>query len=52
MTVLQTGEANVTHFPVLDDVASMKDQGFQVFQVNTPGFVWCMPLNVRVCADR
>ena len=37
MTVLQTGEANVTHFPVFDDVASMKDQGFQVFQVNTPG---------------
>jgi peptide/nickel transport system substrate-binding protein len=47
MTVLQTGEANLTHYPVLDEVASMKDQGFPVFQINTPGFVWCIPLNVE-----
>jgi peptide/nickel transport system substrate-binding protein len=47
MTVLQTGEANVTHYPVLEDVASLKDQGFQVFPINTPGFVYCFPLNVQ-----
>lgn len=47
MTVIQTGEANVTHYPVLQDVAGLKDQGIQVFQVNTPGFCYCFPLNVQ-----
>ena len=47
MTVLQTGEANFTHFPVLDEVASMEEQGFQVIRADTPGFCWCIPLNVE-----
>jgi peptide/nickel transport system substrate-binding protein len=47
MVALQTKEANITHYPVLDQVASFKDSGFQVFQVNTPGFVKCMPINMH-----
>ena len=46
MVALQTGEANFTHYPVLDEVASFEEQGFQVLRVDTPGFAKSMPINI------
>jgi peptide/nickel transport system substrate-binding protein len=47
MVTLQTSEANITHYPVLDEVASYEEQGFQVFRVDTPGFAKSMPINMH-----
>jgi peptide/nickel transport system substrate-binding protein len=48
MVTLQTGEANVTHYPVFEEVASYEEQGFQVFRADTPGFVKSMPINIEL----
>ncbi len=48
MVTLQTGEANVTHYPVFDEIASYEEQGFQVFRADTPGFVKSMPINIEL----
>lgn len=47
MVTLQTGEANITHYPVLDEVASYEEQGFAVHRVDTPGFAKTMPINIH-----
>jgi peptide/nickel transport system substrate-binding protein len=48
MVTLQTGEANITHYPVLDEVASYEEQGFQMFRVDTPGFAKSLPINMHL----
>ena len=52
MTVLQTDEANFTHFPVLDEVASMEEQGFQVYPGRYAGMVLVHSPQRGVPADR
>jgi peptide/nickel transport system substrate-binding protein len=47
MVTLQTGEANVTHYPVLDEVASLEQEGFVVNRADAPGFTKSMPLNTQ-----
>lgn len=46
MNALRTGEVNLTHFPVLSQLASMEAAGFQVIRINQPGFSWSFPLNI------
>ncbi|MBA2518783.1 MAG: ABC transporter substrate-binding protein [Chloroflexia bacterium] len=48
MVTLQTGEANIIHYPVLDEVASYEEQGFAVHRVDTPGFAKSMPINIQL----
>jgi peptide/nickel transport system substrate-binding protein len=47
MVALQTEEANITHYPVLEEVASFQEDGFTVHRVDTPGFAKCMPINIQ-----
>jgi len=46
LATLQTGEANITHYPVFDEVANMQEMGFTVHRVDTPGFAKSMPINI------
>ncbi len=46
MNALRSGEVNLTHFPVLSELAGFERAGFQVDRFPQPGFVWCFPLNV------
>lgn len=48
MVTLQTGEANVTHYPVVEEIAAYEEQGFQVFRADTPGFAKSMPINIEL----
>jgi peptide/nickel transport system substrate-binding protein len=48
LATLQTGEANITHYPVFAEVASMEAAGFKVYRADTPGFVKSMPLNIAL----
>ena len=46
MDALQTGELDMTHFPVLSQVQQVGQNGFNVYRFNTPGFTWDFPINV------
>jgi peptide/nickel transport system substrate-binding protein len=46
MDSLQTGEVDMTHFPVLSQVNQLEQQGYRVYRFNTPGFTWDFPINV------
>lgn len=48
LATLQTGEANITHYPVFDEVANMEAAGFVVYRVDTPGFAKSMPINIEL----
>jgi peptide/nickel transport system substrate-binding protein len=48
LATLQTGEANITHYPVFAEVASLEAAGFKVYRADTPGFVKSMPLNIAL----
>jgi peptide/nickel transport system substrate-binding protein len=48
MAALKTNEVNFTHYPVMEDVNDYQKNGYKIFRFDTPGWVKCLPLNIKV----
>ncbi len=47
INALRSGEVDLTHFPVLSQVAALEGEGYKITRVPQPGFSWSLPINVE-----